>query len=208
MSMFRSFVVFILACIPAFMSGQAKYVAVTDAEYALITSQSDGLRILNIFDMSDSIVLRTPSIDVDVSDTIWNYLAQRMCLVAQEEGVGIAAPQVGINRKVICVQRWDKTSDNGEHPWEFYFNPQIVEYSDSVARRGDGCLSVPDGGNYPEIEGFSYRATWVKVAYYDANGKFHEEKIDHQYTAHIFQHEIDHLNAVMFFDRQKENDAF
>lgn len=206
--MFRSFVVFILACIPAFMSGQAKYVAVTDAEYALITSQSDGLRILNIFDMSDSIVLRTPSIDVDVSDTIWNYLAQRMCLVAQEEGVGIAAPQVGINRKVICVQRWDKTSDNGEHPWEFYFNPQIVEYSDSVARRGDGCLSVPDGGNYPEIEGFSYRATWVKVAYYDANGKFHEEKIDHQYTAHIFQHEIDHLNAVMFFDRQKENDAF
>ena len=206
--MFRSFVVFILACIPAFMSGQAKYAAVTDAEYALITSQGDGLRILNIFDMSDSIVLRTPSIDVDVSDTIWNYLAQRMCSVAQEEGVGIAAPQVGINRKVICVQRWDKTSDDGEHPWEFYFNPQIVEYSDSVARRGDGCLSVPDGGNYPEIEGFSYRATWVKVAYYDANGKFHEEKIDHQYTAHIFQHEIDHLNAVMFFDRQKENDAF
>lgn len=206
--MFRSFVVFILACIPAFMSGQAKYVAVTDAEYALITSQSDGLRILNIFDMSDSIVLRTPSIDVDVSDTIWNYLAHRMCKIAQVDGVGIAAPQVGINRNVICVQRWDKTSDNGEHPWEFFFNPRIVEYSDSVARRGDGCLSVPDGGNYPEIDGFSYRATWVKVAYYDASGKFHEEKIDHQYTAHIFQHEIDHLNAVMFFDRQKENDAF
>ena len=93
MNMFRSFVVFILACIPAFMSGQAKYAAVTDAEYALITSPDDKLRILNIFDSSDSIVLRTPSIDVDVSDTIWNYLAQRMCLVAQEEGVGIAAPR-------------------------------------------------------------------------------------------------------------------
>ena len=208
MSMFRSFLVFILACIPAFVSGQDKYVGVTDAEYALITSPDDKLRILNIFDLSDSIVLRTPSIDVDVSDTIWNYLAHRMYKVAQEEGVGIAAPQVGINRKVICVQRWDKPEVDGEHPWEFYFNPQIVEYSDSVARRGDGCLSVPDGGNYPVIDGFSYRASWVKVAYYDANGEFHEEKVDHQYTAHIFQHEIDHLNAVMFFDRQKEEDAF
>ena len=126
MSMFRSFLVFILVCIPAFMSGQAKYIDVTDAEYALITSSDDNLRILNIFDLSDSIVLRTPSIDVDVSDTIWNYLAHRMYKVAQEEGVGIAAPQVGINRKVICVQRWDKPEVDGEHPWEFYFNPQIV----------------------------------------------------------------------------------
>ena len=48
----------------------------------------------------------------------------------------------------------------------------------------------------------------MKVTYYDVDGVFHEEKINQQYTAHIFQHEIDHLNAIMFFDRQVEENAF
>lgn len=181
--------------------------AVADGEYSIVTDESDNLRILNIFEQPDSAILRTPSVNVDMNDTIWNYLANRMYQAARSTGVGIAAPQVGINRKVICVQRWDKGSMSS-HPWEFYFNPQIVEYSDSVVRRSDGCLSVPDGSDYPTIGGFSYRATWVIVTYYDAEGVFHEEKINHQYTAHIFQHEIDHLNAVMFFDRQVEENAF
>ncbi len=180
---------------------------VTDAEYDIATTGEENLRILNIFEQPDSVILRTPSINVDITDTIWNYLANRMYQAARTTGVGIAAPQVGINRKVICLQRWDKGS-MVSHPWEFYFNPQIVEYSDSVVRRSDGCLSVPDGSNYPTIGGFSYRATWVIVTYYDVDGIFHEEKINHQYTAHIFQHEIDHLNAVMFFDRQVEENAY
>ena len=183
----------------------------TDEEYDIATAEDETLRILNIFEQPDSVILRTQSINVDINDTIWNYLAERMYQAARRTGVGIAAPQVGINRKVVCLQRWDKTEGSGifaSHPWEFYFNPQIVEYSDSVVRRSDGCLSVPDGGNYPTIGGYSYRATWVIVTYYDINGVFHEEKINQQYTAHIFQHEIDHLNAVMFFDRQVEENAF
>ena len=184
---------------------------VTDAEYETATAETATLRILNIFEQPDSMILRTQSINVNMDDTIWNYLAERMYQAAKNTGVGIAAPQVGINRNVICLQRWDKTNGSGPfatHPWEYYFNPQIVEYSDSVVRRSDGCLSVPDGGSYPTIGGFSYRATWVKVAYYDVDGVFHEEKISQQYTAHIFQHEIDHLNAVMFFDRQVEENAY
>lgn len=184
---------------------------VTDAEYETATAETNTLRIMNIYLQPDSTILRTPSINVNLEDTIWNYLAERMYQSAKTTGVGIAAPQVGINRNVICLQRWDKTEGSGifaSHPWEFYFNPQIVEYSDSVVRRSDGCLSVPTGGSYPEIGEFSYRATWVKVAYYDTEGVFHEEKINQQYTAHIFQHEIDHLNAVMFFDRQVEENAF
>ncbi|MBR5984319.1 MAG: peptide deformylase [Bacteroidales bacterium] len=184
---------------------------ITDNEYDIVTSESSNFRILNIFEQSDSVVLRTPSINVDITDTIWNYLANRMYQAARTTGVGIAAPQVGINRKVVCLQRMDKTVGSGifaSHPWEFYFNPQIVEYSDSVVRRSDGCLSVPSGSAYPSIGSFSYRATWVKVAYFDVDGVFHVEKINQQYTAHIFQHEIDHLNAVMFFDRQVEENAY
>lgn len=205
--MFRLWVVFALVCVPVLLSGQNTAAPVSAAEYGVITAQSDNLRILSIFDRADSIVLRSPSLDVDVSDTIWNYLARRMYRAAKNEGVGIAAPQVGINRRVICVQRWDKPEVDGEHPWEFYFNPRISKYSGSVARRNDGCLSVPDGTEFPNIEGFSYRATWVKIAYYDANGVFHKEKVNHQYTAHIFQHEIDHLDGIMFFDRQQKEKA-
>lgn len=183
---------------------------VTDAEYETATAETTNLRILNIFEQPDSVILRTQSINVNLEDTIWNYLAERMYQAARTTGVGIAAPQVGINRKVVCLQRWDKNGAGqfASHPWEYYFNPQIVEYSDSVVRRSDGCLSVPDGSEYPTIGGFSYRATWVKVTYYDVDGIFHEEKITQQYTAHIFQHEIDHLNAIMFFDRQVEENAF
>lgn len=204
----RLYITMILAVVSVFVSCQTKDpLAVTDAEYAVVTAPDNEFRILNVFERSDSLLLRTPSIDVDLSDTIWNYLAHRMCKIAQVDGVGIAAPQVGINRRIICVQRWDKKVSDDDAPWEFYFNPQIVEYSDSVARRNDGCLSVPDGDVYPQIDGFSYRATWVKVAYSDADGVSHEEKITHQYTAHIFQHEIDHLNGIMFFDRQSVENA-
>lgn len=183
---------------------------ITDAEYAIATADTSVLRIMNIFIQPDSVILRTPSINVDVTDTIWNYLANRMYLAAKRNGVGIAAPQVGINRNVVCLQRWDKGGSSifSSHPWEFYFNPQIIEYSDSVVRREDGCLSVPSGSSYPSIGGYSYRATWVVVTYYDVDGVFHKEKITQQYTAHIFQHELDHLNSVMFFDRQVQENAF
>jgi len=193
-----------LVCFPVLLSGQDIAAQVSAAEYGIITGD---LRVLNIFDRADSAVLRTPSADVDVSDTIWNYLAKKMYVAAKVEGVGIAAPQVGINRRVICVQRWDKQFSDEDPQWEFYFNPRILKYSAAVERRNDGCLSVPDGENFPRIDGFSYRAMWVKIAYYDANGILHKEKIKHQYTAHIFQHEIDHLDGIMFFDRQQKEKA-
>ncbi|MCF0205874.1 MAG: peptide deformylase, partial [Bacteroidales bacterium] len=178
---------------------------ITSKELEIAKSGNGNLRILDIFESADSVILRKQSQNVDTHDTIWNYLAEKMCQAAKEIGVGIAAPQVGINRNIVCVQRWDKTL-GGEHPWEFYFNPQIVEYSKTVAKRNDGCLSVPDN-KCQSIKEYSYRADWIKVAYYDKNGIFHEEKISDQYTAHIFQHEIDHLNAIMYFDRQSEEKA-
>ena len=175
----------------------------TQAENDTIISSASNssMPVMNIFEQPDSIILRTPSTNVLFDEENLDYLVERMqYTVGTESGVGIAAPQVGINRRVIWVQRYD--IGGIMHPWEVYYNPRIVNYSDTVVYKNDGCLSVPSGDDYPEIEGFSYRAIWVDVEYYTESGEQVIERINHQYTAHIFQHEIDHLNAVMFFDRQ------
>ncbi len=169
----------------------------------ILDGNSDSeMTIMNIFEQPDSVILRTKSTNVILEEEHLDYLANRMLVTVQGTGIGIAAPQVGINRRIIWVQRHDKgTMFN--RPFEIYYNPRITRYSDTVAYRNDGCLSVPTGGEYPETEGFSYRAIWVEVEYYDESGNYNKEVISQPLTAHIFQHEIDHLDGIMFFDLQE-----
>ncbi len=178
----------------------------TADENNLVISGAAGeeMSVMYICQQPDSVVLRTTSTNVNLEEENLELLKDRMKTTVLGEGVGIAAPQVGINRNVIWVQRYDKGSAIVK-PWEVYFNPVITAYSDTVALRNDGCLSVPDDcvSEY-SIAGNSYRSIWVDVQYYDIDGNFVQERITHQFTAHIFQHEIDHLNGIMFFDRQIE----
>ncbi len=158
-------------------------------------------RILQIYTQPDSIILRTPSIEMSLCDTAsLRYLMNRMMKTVKGVGVGVAAPQVGFNRRAACVQRYDKLPANNP-PFEFYINPRITAYSDTVVLSSDGCLSVPTGGIYPHVVSATYRAIWVVVEYYLLDGTYKQEKITDQYTAHIFQHELDHLDGIMYFDR-------
>lgn len=178
--------------------------AFTQDEIDLITSGTSGqdFTLMDICVHPDSVILRSQSINVNLDEGNLILLKDRMKTTVVGEGVGIAAPQIGINRNVIWVQRYDKGTAQIK-PWEVYYNPVITAYSDTVALRNDGCLSVPgDCVSEYSIVGNSYRALWVDVQYYDVDGNFVQERINHQYTAHIFQHEIDHLNGIMFFDRQ------
>ncbi|MGC9331762.1 MAG: peptide deformylase [Bacteroidales bacterium] len=173
------------------------------AENELIASgtATQKMDLMILYEQPDSIILRNMSTNVVLNEENLQLLTDRMeKTVYAEGGVGIAAPQVGINRKVIWVQRYDIGAI--VHPWEVYYNPRIIQYSDTIVQRQDGCLSIPTGAGYPEIENFSYRAIWVDIEYYDIDGNRVVERIDHQYTAHIFQHEIDHLNGIVFLDRQ------
>lgn len=159
--------------------------------------------VLSICLQPDSLILRSQSTNVNIGEENLQQLTDRMKVsVLAEGGIGIAAPQVGINRNIIWVQRQDKgTTFN--RPWELYYNPRIVAYSGVYNLRSDGCLSVPDLCETQNgIAGNSWRASWVDVEYYLPDGTFVQERISHALTAHIFQHEIDHLNGIMFFDRQ------
>ena len=139
--------------------------------------------------------LRQPSRDVLAYDPAVALLEQRMmATVLLEKGVGIAAPQVGINRRAIWVLREDLPTEN---KWRFYANPRIVKQSHEEVTDWEGCLSIPAG--FAKVR----RSHWVEITYNDKDGSLHQEHVD-GFPARIFQHEIDHLDGVLFIDRMEE----
>lgn len=111
-------------------------------------------------------------------------------------GVGIAAPQVGVSQALIAVQRFDKEGE----PFEFYINPEIIYYSQNKSLGWEGCLSIP------EERGQVYRADTITIRYLNEE----QEKVVNEnitgFTAVIFQHEIDHLNGILFIDKREKEE--
>ena len=103
-----------------------------------------------------------------------------------ENGVGIAAPQVGVHERVIIAE-----TDEGP---QAFFNPEITERSFKMVDSEEGCLSVP--GKW----GFVKRHRGVTVTATNAKGESVTMKADGLLSI-IFQHEIDHLDGVLFIDR-------
>lgn len=186
--------------------------AFTQEEIDLIMAgdSADLMRVLTIHtingtdtvtNLEDSLFLRQVAKDVrvDSTDTVLIRLINRMLTTVHDPahpGVGIAAPQVGINRNIIWVQRLELPGD----PFEVYLNAKIVGYSTKpVIFNGDGCLSIPG------LSGRTDRFSSVCVEYDKLDGTHHidvfEGYIGVNFTAIIFQHEIDHLNGILFIDR-------
>lgn len=168
----------------------------TAAERKIIGSEESIMRVTTIDNRADSTLLRRTSRPLrkkDVHSEEFSMLCKRMLLTVQNpenEGVGIAAPQVGILRRVVAVQRFDKEGE----PFEFYINPEITEYSDEREYGGEGCLSVP------EQSGDVLRSQCITIKYRDTDFQLKTETIE-GFTAVIFQHEIDHLDGILFIDR-------
>ena len=106
------------------------------------------MRVLKTTDGGDSLRLRGRSGRIGrawFGDPLYARLKRRMlCTVIDpaDPGVGIAAPQVGVSRRLIAVQRFDREGE----PFEFYVNPRIVRYAGETVRSPEGCLSIPGTG--------------------------------------------------------------
>ena len=175
----------------------------TEHELALIHNSSNGImRVLTIEDNLDNEILRATSTDIPQEVLLSeDYAALCSLMIAtvthpSQDGVGIAGPQVGLNRKVVAVQRFDK---DGE-PFEVYPNIDIIWASDSLVAGPEGCLSVPNRrGNVLRNQEIIIEYTYVP------KNKKEEIHIKRDtvsgFTAVIFQHEIDHLKGKLYIDR-------
>ncbi|MDP9955732.1 peptide deformylase [Epilithonimonas hungarica] len=140
-------------------------------------------------------VLLAQSKEISPKDKILPILIERMrlALAGTGGGVGIAAPQVGINRRVVLVQRFDKTG----LPVEYFINPTIVWRSELLNKGPEGDLSIE---NFRDA---FYRSYVIRLEYYDLENKKHDEMVE-GFTAVIFQHEIDHLSGILIPDKQEK----
>jgi len=152
--------------------------------------------VLQITNTSDSLFLRQAAKELnhaDIRSDIFKNLQQQMLLTVCDSthtGVGIAAPQVGVARQLIAVQRFDKPNE----PFEFYVNACIVYYSDDVRLGAEGCLSVPNRRENVK------RAETIVVKYDHPETLQSCNDTVSGFTAVIFQHEIDHLNGILYID--------
>ena len=130
----------------------------------------------------------------DLSDDLRKLADDMLETMYDAPGIGLAAPQVGINQRLIVM---DCVKDEGEAPRPLImFNPEIIAASDERSTYEEGCLSIPE--QYGEVE----RPAEVTVRWIDRNGN--EEQQDFaDLWATCVQHEVDHLDGKLFIDYLK-----
>ncbi len=140
-------------------------------------------------------ILRKKTRFVKVFDKRLSKVIQEMFHAMYEaNGIGLAAPQVGLSRKIIVLD----TQEEGE---KFAMaNPKIIWTSEEEDTMNEGCLSVPD------VEGDVTRPESIKVRFNDPDTGEEKEMEASGLLARVIQHETDHLNGVLFVDHLSEKD--
>lgn len=168
----------------------------TAQEKALL-EQAPTMRVLTIDNPADSLLLRQKSADFSVAalkSPEYRTLAALMVATVtspEQDGVGIAGPQVGLLRRIVAVQRFDKEGE----PFEVYPNIRITGIRGPKEPGYEGCLSVPDRSE--EV----LRSRTVDIAYTSPVTLEDTTETVEGFTAVIFQHECDHLDGILYIDR-------
>lgn len=141
---------------------------------------------------SDNTILRTVSKPISgVTKKTLKFLKDMDAAMEKANGVGIAAPQVGVNDRIFLALLNNKQV-------VAMINPEIVSMSEETESGEEGCLSLP--GYWGPVE----RALEVTVRYLDEKGNQKTLKLS-DFNARIIQHEMDHLNGKLFIDRVGES---
>jgi peptide deformylase len=173
--------------------------SVEQSEMIMNADSLKPMRVFKITNKTDSLLLRKKSeyIKADPNDLVLQNLVKRLYSTVRDSmslGLGIAAPQVGILKNIIWVQRLDKEN----MPFELYLNPKIIEYSEEKQTNKEGCLSIPN-----RRETLNNRSQSIVIEY-DTMEAEHKTETVEAFTAVIFQHEVDHLNGILYLDHLKK----
>lgn len=143
------------------------------------------MAVYNIIELGDPILWEKAKEVTKFNASIAKLLTNMADTMYDAEGVGLAAPQIGVSKRVIVV-------DIGEGLLEL-INPVMVERTGEEEGQ-EGCLSVPNQ------QGMVNRATWVKIEARDRHGQ--EIVVEGEgFLARALQHEIDHLDGILFIDK-------
>lgn len=142
-------------------------------------------------------ILRNENLEVDLQDKdgILKLVEDMKDTLKVADGCGLAAPQVGVNKRVVIVDGRELTESYPELKdfFRVMINPVVLEESEETCEYSEGCLSVP--GIYAEVR----RPSKIKVEYYDENLQKVVEDFD-QFACRMVQHELSHLEGNLFVD--------
>lgn len=136
----------------------------------------------------NSILRKTAEKVVSFDNKIKEISEEMYRIMKKSEGIGLAGPQVNINKRIIIV------GNLSNEEYNVYINPEITSFSDGKEISEEGCLSLPN------IFGLVKRSKKIYLKYNDLEGNKIKEKIK-GLKAIVIQHEIDHLNGILFIDR-------
>ena len=168
----------------------------SDAEKSLIMNGGATMRVLTVNDASDSLTLRKSCGRInenELKSIEYQTLAEKMVATVtspEQDGVGIAGPQVGISRRIVAVQRFDKSGA----PFEVYPNILVSASRGEKVPGSEGCLSIP--GRSGKVA--RYRD--IDITYTSTKTLRDTTETIQGFTAVIFQHECDHLDGILYTD--------
>ena len=143
-------------------------------------------------------VLRKRAVDINKNDEGLHQLIDDMYeTLYQADGIGLAAPQIGKSVRLIVVDGTTIESENNTDLKDFkkvFINPYIIEEEGDEWEFNEGCLSLPN------IREDVRRKSRIRLQYYDKDFNFYDEYLD-GLRARVLQHEVDHLNGILFTDR-------
>ena len=141
--------------------------------------------------------LRTPANRiVKVDDSIRSLAKDMLITMYSAKGIGLAAPQVGVQKRILVI---DLNFEDPDAPPNVFINPEIISSSANLDTYEEGCLSIP--GVYLNV----LRPSSIKLSYRDEMGR--PKKMNAEgLMARCIQHEIDHLNGVLFVDKVTDQD--
>ena len=148
------------------------------------------ISIYPILTIPESVQRQTAEPFERMDDALRKLMDDMLATMYDAPGVGLAAPQIGILRRVIVM---DPARDDEEPAPLVMANPVILNRSEEMRVQEEGCLSIP------EVTAEVERPALTRVAFLDREGKPQEAELD-GFLSTIVQHEVDHLNGVLFID--------
>ena len=152
------------------------------------------MAIREILLLGDPVLRQRAQPIVAIDDEVRALAQDLQDTLAKADGVGLAGPQIGVGRRILIVAPPPVNDADPPPPPRFYLNPEVIESFGSPAAAEEGCLSIP--GIFEVVK----RPARVRIRALDLEGRELDEVVE-GIQARILQHEIDHLDGILFIDQ-------